>query len=302
MQRLTPLQYIDEVAKAGSIRKAAEILAITPSALNRRVLAVEAELGVAIFERMARGVRLSTAGEILVHHIRRQVADIERVRSQIADLSGVRRGHVSIACSQALLRHFLPRQIESYRQAHPAVTFSVYVRDGPAAEKALSDHTADLALIFEPERFVDFQTITTADQPVRAVMRNGHPLADQSRIRLRDCLQYPLAVPLAPSGVRALLEAVAVHTKARFEPVLQSDNLDLLTGYASIGDTIAFQAAIGLPPAGEFDDRVSRPIDSRDLQPSVLHMGQLRDRILPVAAARFADQLATAFAEDFDGP
>ena len=116
---------VDAVAKSGSIRKAAEILAIDSTALNRRILAIERELGFDIFERIPRGVRLTTAGEILVHHIRTQSSDFERVKSQIADLSGERRGHVSIACSQALLPYFLPEQISTYRNEHPGVEFSV---------------------------------------------------------------------------------------------------------------------------------------------------------------------------------
>ena len=116
MKHLLPLTYIDAVFKAGSIRKVAETLAITSTALNRRILAMEEELGVLIFERLARGVRLTTAGEILIHHIREQLTDMERVKSQIADLTGERRGHVSIACSQALLSFFLPEQIAVYRK------------------------------------------------------------------------------------------------------------------------------------------------------------------------------------------
>ena len=103
MKHLLPLHYIDTVARSGSIRRAAQTLAITSTALNRRILAMEEELGVPIFEGLPRGVRLSTAGELLIQHIRSQMADMERVQSQIADLSGARRGHVSIVCGQALL-------------------------------------------------------------------------------------------------------------------------------------------------------------------------------------------------------
>ena len=120
MRHLTHFKCVDAIAKAGSIRKAADTLAITPSALNRRLLALEAELGTQIFERLPRGVRLSTAGELTIQHIRDEVADFERLQSQIADLSGIRRGHVNIACSQALLPDFLPREIERYRSEHPA--------------------------------------------------------------------------------------------------------------------------------------------------------------------------------------
>ena len=99
MKHLLPLLFIDAVAKAGSIRRAAETLAITSTVLNRQILSKEEELGVPIFERLPRGVRLSTAGEILIHHIRAQLGDMERVKSQIVDLAGERRGHVSIACN-----------------------------------------------------------------------------------------------------------------------------------------------------------------------------------------------------------
>ena len=176
MKHLLPLRYIDAVAKAGSIRKAAEMLSITSTALNRRILNMEEELGVPIFERLPHGVRLSTAGEILIHHIRNQLSDMERVKSQIADLSGVRRGHVAIACSQALLPYFLPEQIALYRANHPAVTFSVFLRDRDAAEQALLDHTADIALVFEPLRLADFQTLLTVPQQVHGIMSSEHPL------------------------------------------------------------------------------------------------------------------------------
>ena len=55
---------------------------------------MEEELGVPIFERLPRGVRLSTAGEILIHHIRAQLGDMERVKSQIVDLAGERTAQI----------------------------------------------------------------------------------------------------------------------------------------------------------------------------------------------------------------
>ena len=67
MRHLRLLSYINEVARTGSIRRAAEQLNLTPSALNRRIQDVEAELGTAIFERLPRGVRLNAAGELLIH-------------------------------------------------------------------------------------------------------------------------------------------------------------------------------------------------------------------------------------------
>lgn len=77
MKHLTRLRYVDAIARIASIRGAADSLSITTIALNRRILALEEELGVAIFGRLPRGVRLSSAGGILVHHIRSQLSDME---------------------------------------------------------------------------------------------------------------------------------------------------------------------------------------------------------------------------------
>jgi len=300
MKHLLPLTYIDAVSKAGSIRKAAETLAITSTALNRRILAMEAELGVPIFERLARGVRLTSAGEILIHHIREQLTDMERVKSQIADLTGERRGHVSIACSQALLSFFLPEQIAIYRGEHPAVTFSVLLRDRVAAEQALTDFSADLLLVFEPIRAFEFQTLLNIRQPLHAVMAKGHPLATRESLRLRECLQFPLALPTEEFGVRQLLEAAVRRTSLSLDPVVVSDSFEFLRSHAVAENIIAFQIPIGLPGNNDHAEIVSRPVVAQDIPPGLLYFGQLRGRTMPVAAARFAHQMMEHFQSRYD--
>jgi len=300
MKHLLPLQYVDAVAKAGSIRKAAETLSITSTALNRRILDMEEDLGVQLFERLPRGVRLSTAGEIFIQHIRSQLQDMERVKSQIAALSGERRGHVSIACSQALLPYFLPEQISIYRYAHPAVTFNALLRDRAAAEQALTDMSADLALVFEPMRMMEFQILLTIRQPLHAVMHRNHPLAANDELRLRECLEYPVALPTANYGVRHLLEAAARATSFAISPVVESDSFEFLRHHALAENILAFQIEVGVPAVFEDSDLVSRPLSLRDVPPGLLYFGQLQGRTLPVAAARFAQQMMEALAARFE--
>jgi DNA-binding transcriptional LysR family regulator len=300
MRYLNSIRFIDAVVKAGSIRGAAESLAITSTALNRRILSIEEELGVPIFERLPHGVRLSAAGEILIHHIRNQLSDMERVRSQIADLSGVRRGHVSIACSQALVPYFLPSEIALYRKGHPNVTFSVQVRDRQAAEQALVDHTADIAIVFEPVRLADFMTLMRVHQPVHVVMAVNHPLARKEAIRLSDCLSYPISLPTASYGVRHLLDIAVQSASLKLEPVILSDNFEFLRNHAVAEDIITFQIPIGLGDRAMTGEMVSRPLDRRDVPAGILYMGQLKGRTLPVAAARFAAQLSASLAARYE--
>ncbi|EPL59623.1 LysR family transcriptional regulator [Stutzerimonas stutzeri B1SMN1] len=294
------LRYVDVIARVGSIRKAAESLAITSTALNRRILALEEDLGVPIFERLPGGVRLSAAGEVLIQHVRSQLADMERVKSQIADLRGERRGHVSIAASQALMPFFLPEQIAHYRRAHQAVTFSVLRRDRSAAEQAITDMSADLALVFEPERLIDLQVLHQVRQPVHVMMRFGHPLSAQAVVRLRDCLRYPLALPNDHTGIRFLLERAIQYSSLTLRPVVEADSFEFLRCHALEENIVAFQFPIGLPVSSNDDTLVTRPIDSRDVPHGNLYLGQLRGRTLPVAVARFGQQLIETLVSRYD--
>lgn len=293
MKHLRLLRYVDEVARAGSIRKAAERLNLTASALNRRIQDIEDDLGTQIFERLPRGVRLNAAGELLIRHIRAQLADMNRVRSQIEDLSGFRRGTVSIACSQALAYELLPIAIAAYRREFPLVEFDVKVRDHTDALRALGEFEVDLALVFRPSVMADFQVLASAEQRLVAIMAADHPLAAGTTVRLRDCANYPLALPDRSYGGRQLLDEATSRSSYRFEPVVESNSFEFLRNYVRFEQAITFQIEIGAPAT--LRDRhglIARPVDLRDIPSARLAMGQLRGRALPVAAAKFAEQLA----------
>lgn len=293
MRHLETLRLIEAVARAGSIRKAADDTNLTASALVRRINRFEQEFGSEMFERLPSGVRLNPAGELVLHHYRAILSDLARVRSQVADLRGERRGHVSIACSQALLPDFLPREIAAYRAEHPGVTFSVNVRDRAQAEQELASYASDLALVFEPVYLVDFQIIATIPQRVHVVMRADHPLAGRDELRLRECLDIPHIAPSAKFGVRHLLEFGARRGSRRITPVVESESFEMIRHYVLHEGLIGFQIPIGT----DVIDRgrlVLRPLAERDVPPGSLILGQMKGRTLPIASARFAMQLAIA--------
>ena len=296
MRHLETFRMIEDVARAGSIRKAADDMNLTSSALNRRIQRFEEEFGAQIFERLPRGVRLNAAGELLVHHYRTQRSDFDRIQRQVSDMSGVRRGHVSIACSQALQPYFLTREIARYRSEHPGVTFAVYVRDREAAERDLGTFASDLALVFEPVHLVDFEVLAAVPQPVFAMMARDHPLATRRPLRLRDCLAGPHLVPTAPYGVRYLIDRATQGSSQRPRPVVECDSFEFARHYVLREGAVGFQIAIGLDPRPD-GDLVVRKISERDIAPGHLLLGQLRRRVLPVASARFAIRLATALTE-----
>lgn len=294
MQHLRFLHYVDAVARTGSIRGAAQTLHVAASAVNRRIQDLEEELGTPIFERQTRGVRLTAAGELFLGYARRRQADLDQVRSQIEDLRGVRRGQVTLAASQALAPAFLPAAIAQFQAAHPGVVFDVKVLDRERAVQAVAEFEVDLALVFNPPDLRGLRVMAQARQRTCAVVAPDHPLAAHASVRLKDCLQYPLAFPDGSLSGRSVLDDLFAKSSARPRPRLVSNSYELMRGFARETGGVSFQIEIGADTAA---GAVAIPIEERNLPTGRLMLLALRERALPMAAAGFAEFVGDKLAE-----
>ena len=294
LQYLRVFSYIDAVARAGSIRKAAEALFITPSALDRRVQDLEAELGTDLFERHARGMRLTAAGELFLDHVRAQRADFERIHGEIEHLKGLRRGTVSIAASQALAYSVLPELLNRLRRANPGINFKVRICDRQAVVAALRTFEADLGVVYNVQPAADLTTLFQLEQRLCAVMAARHPLAAQETVKMRDCLKYPLAMPDTSLGGRALLEGFFARSSLQPNVVLESNSFEMLRNFVRSNDAVSFQIQVGTPVARNQDGITARVIEERAFPRQPLTVAHLKGRHLPQPALRFLASLREA--------
>ena len=300
MRHLTHLRYIDVVAREKSIRKASEKLNITSTALNRRILALEEEVGTPLFERLPSGVRLNTAGELFIQHIRSQMTDLSRVLSQISDLSGVRRGHVIISGGPEILSSFLPGQIAKYRQDFHAVQFDVLRQTPEQSLTALMNFETDMAFIFDSVLPSDLDIVASVSQPLFALVHKDHPLAEHKILKLQDCLAWPIISPLSEGGLKTMLEVGRLRTAANLQTVIKTDEPNFISDYIRNENAIGF----GIPLSFEENTQIetglkSIAIDERDVPPGIVHLVQRKGRVLSVAAAKFIDQIVQALNKRF---
>jgi len=293
---------IDEIARAGSIRKAAQAMYITPSALDRRLQELERQLGAELFERHARGMRATAAGEIFLHHIRSHRADSERMRTEIEQLKGLQRGTVSVAASQALTFSVLPDALNAFRASHPGVRFRVTIDSHAAVLRALREFVVDLVAVYHMPPADDVLALHTVDQGLCAVMAAGHPLAGRSVLKMRDCLQYPLALPDARLGLRSLLDGVFARSSLKPRVVMESNSLEMLRTFVKGNEAIAFQIPAGASVGRAYDGAIARPVQDRGLPARRLTVAQLRERHLPLPAARFVQFLKERLGGAPSGP
>lgn len=295
MNHLRFLHYFDEVARSGSIRQAAERLQIAPSAVNRRIQDLEVELGIPLFERLPRGMRLTAAGELFVQYIRSRAAHLERVRSEIEDLQGLRRGCVRIVVSQAAAAAFLPERIAGFKQKHPLVEFQVQVGDHHRALNSLRTFETDLALIFHLTRETDIVRLDELIQPLCLVMHRDHPLAVKDEpIKLRQCMDYPLVLPTPDIAGRQLIDAFLARRSIKLRPMIESNSFEFMLGYLRYELALTFQIEIGI--SLKDGGLVSRKVADRGFPSANLVLACLQNRQLPLVAYAFAEYLRHTFA------
>lgn len=288
--------YLDTVARAGSIRKAAEILHVASTALNRKILELEAELGTPLFERLPRGVRLTAAGEVLVNTMRRGLSDLRSAVSQIEQLRGMVRGTVRLGCAESVSTDLVPSAIAQYQQSHPGVQFQVLAGVTGQLVAALRADEVELVLVHDPEPSDDLRVIASLDQPLCAMMRPDHPLAGRQKIRLADCQKYTVALGDHSFGSRRLLDVLMARSRMSLKVTLEASTVQMLKEFTRQTGAISFQFQIGTEQEVRKGELVSIPLTDRSLSASQLVLAVRDGRALPVATLSFAQALVARLA------
>ncbi len=175
------LRYLDEVVRRGSIRKAAEYLHVAPTAINRQILDLEADLGAPVFERINKRLRLTPLGEMVLAHVRQTLREHEALRERIEEFKGARRGEVTVAATAGLAGSLMPSLVHEFHQRYPGII--VRVVDLPVAEiaAAVEQGDADLGLGYDLPVVSALRTLGTSDWQIGAVVPPSHALAAQRR-------------------------------------------------------------------------------------------------------------------------
>jgi len=191
----TAARCFEKVAQGHSIRAAAEVLGIAPSAVNRHILRLEAELGVPLFERLPRGLRLAAPGELLLAHLRRVGEDRGRLDDDIQSLSGARIGTVKIAAVEACTHDLIPRASVALREQLPGMRVQVLVGSIDFVVNAVATAEADIAVSFNAPEVRQVRTVHAVPYRLGAVVPPDHKLATRPAVDLDDCARYPVVLP-----------------------------------------------------------------------------------------------------------
>lgn len=239
------LRYFLQVARDGSIRRAADRLNVASSAVNRQILRLEEELGVPLFERTRDGVRLTEAGQVMLGHIRQTFADFDRAKAEIANLGGAITGHVRIICLESLAVRFMPDITGELAAAHPGLTLSVIVVEPTNAINELRSGGTDFGILFVDRRHRDIEVTDSFVTAIGAVIRPDHPLAKRKSLTLTDCANYPVLTLNDRWLIDAIMATEFARSGASFNTRIISNSIDLMRQMILQGLGIGFFTPVG---------------------------------------------------------
>lgn len=222
------IRYFLAVVSAGSLSAASEQMFVAVSAISRQIQRLEAQVGVPLFERHARGMVLTEAGEIFAHQVRKNMLEMEYALAEIKGLTAVRRTQIRLACTDGIAFTLLPRLFADFRLSNPGVLFSLKVGSSQGVAEWVRNGECDLALQFSLHAERGVEVIGSWPAPVLLVMHNSHPLAHADQVTLADLSHYPLALPEQNTTVRQLFDLSCHMSGNLVEPVLTCDNFSTL--------------------------------------------------------------------------
>jgi DNA-binding transcriptional LysR family regulator len=242
---LRQLRYAVAVARVGSFLGAAAELDVPQPSLWRSVKALEAELGITLFERSGRGVQLTDAGRQLLLRAEQLLDRAEAIPLLATELAHGRAGVVTVACAHPHVPRFLAPLIGSFRSTHPGVHVALHEFSGlPAVEQVL-DGAADLVTGL-PQADPRLAGHHLGDVRLAVVTSDDHPWRGRSTVSTAELRGQPVLTGHAGSLTRRLLE-----------PALRAGGLGLdITVESGQATTLVALARAGLGVAIVADDNL----------------------------------------------
>ena len=259
--------------------------------LSRQIAGLEQSLDVMLFERLPRGLMLTSAGEILLYHVARSFQEVTQAFNQIDALKGLRRGHIKVVAVESAVRGVLATGLSSFWKKHHSIEVSVKVVGNVEALRLLEEGDADLGLAFHAPHGSSLPVLSVATLRLGAIMSTQHPLAGRNSLRLQDLAGYPLLLSDSSLMLNAALSDALATVPLSVR--LVTNSIGVMSVLAASGDGIALKTKAGLTPALDVGELSMVPIADRILP--LQRLAVLTRRGLPLPA------LAYALAKDFQG-
>jgi LysR family nitrogen assimilation transcriptional regulator len=230
---LRDLRAFMHVAQLKSFSRAAAQLRIAQSAVSRRVLRLEHEVGVTLLERHSRGIRLTEFGTLLCKRAEDVFRTLRQVETEMMAISNEPSGHIRIAFPPATGQVLAPILIETFGERYPRVSLQVKEGFTSNIQDWLINGVVDLAMLYNPEPSPDVFAVPLLTEPLFLISANTdqHPSADwgnAKQIPLQEVFNLPLILPGRSHSIRLLMDRTGAGYGISPNITLEVDGMNII--------------------------------------------------------------------------
>lgn len=233
---LRQIHYFIEVAKREHVTEAAHAIHVAQSAVSRQIFNLESELGVALFIREGRNVKLTPIGRVFLEYMKDAMQVIENAKREVEEFLDPERGTIRIGFPSSLANHTLPTVISGFRGEYPLVKFKLIQGTYHHLIDAVINGEIDLAVLGPvPKQDKKVKSKVLFEENLIALLPINHALAANRTINLNQLRDDQFI--LFPNGF--ILREIVVNACKRqgFEPdvTFEGNDIDAIKGLVSAG-------------------------------------------------------------------
>ncbi len=283
----TALKYFLEVVNTGSLTEAAQKLHIAPSAISRMIRKLEDEHHTHLFERHARGMLLTEAGELLAAYARRAHLEAERTRTEMSELAHLGQKLIKISANQAFSADLLPTVMGEFVKEEPTVRFHLNVLQSAEINSRIRKGEDDLGLSYNLSPPQGVQIQYARRMPLFAIMSAAHHLAARKTLSMRDIGRSPVVMMGPGSTLRFIVDLCCMHEKVALNVALVSNHQAAIQNFCRETGAIGFSGDRTLMGSVKRGELVAIPIRDERSHQRTLHIQTFEGRVLPASVDRF---------------
>lgn len=227
------LRYACAVADTGSFSRAAERCQIAQPSLSQQIQKLEEDLGVRLFDRLGRSIRLTEAGRAFLPHARSVLEQIEAARSSVTVQHADVRGSVSVGVIPTIAPYLMPAYAAAFTEKFPEAKMRIVEEMTPVLVEGLRDLSIDLAILALPLRHKDLEIVPLRTEPVFAALPKSHPRAGSESLSLKDLRGEPFVMLRDGHCFRDL--SVAACSSAKIKPNIAFETGQFSSVLAMVG-------------------------------------------------------------------
>ncbi|WP_089723966.1 LysR family transcriptional regulator [Candidatus Thiosymbion oneisti] len=202
---LRQLRVFEAVARLSSYTRAAAELHLTQPAVSMQVRQLEEEVGLPLFEKLGKHIRLTEAGRELFHYSRSIDRSLREMEEVVESLKGVSRGRLSIAVASTV-NYFAPRLLAAFHQRYPGISLRLDVTNRERLVHQLQANAVDMVLMGQPPQSVEVESEAFMDNPLVVIAPPEHPLAGVQSIGIQRLTEEVFVMRESGSGTRQAME------------------------------------------------------------------------------------------------